>query len=162
MTRSKSFIVINRAEITKRRLRAMSRRIENPEIVWPRVGRFLSLVVRRQFATKGTYLGTPWAPLQPDYMLWKVMNGFPRQTLVMRGDLKDSFVGRPMGVETYRGKSAVFGSNDRKAVWHQYGTMRHGRQVNPPRPMLVVNPMVREEVVDIIRRYVRGRGEGVY
>lgn len=162
MARSRSFIVINKAEITKRRLRAMSRRIENPEIVWPRVGRFLSLVVRRQFATKGTYLGTPWAPLKPEYMLWKVMNGYPRQTLVMDGSLKNSWVDRPMSIETYRGSSAVFGSNDRKVVWHQYGTTRHGRQVNPPRPMLVVNAMVRDEVVDIVRRYVRGRGAGVY
>lgn len=159
---SKSVVVVNRAEITKRRLRAMGERVDNPEPAWPRVGRMLSLAVRKQFLTKGAYMGTPWRPLKPDYLLWKVLNGYPWQTLVMRGDLRDSFVERPMSVETYLGKSAVFGSNDRKVVWHQFGTFRNGKRVNPARPMLVVNQMIRDEVVDIMRKYVRGRGEGVY
>lgn len=159
---SKNFVVINNAEITKRRLRAMGRRIDNPEPAWPRVGRFLSMVVRRQFSTKGAYLKTPWDPLKPEYMLWKVMNGYPRQTLVMDGSLRSSFVGRPMDVEVYMGKSAVFGSSSDLAVWHQKGTYRDGKRVNPPRPMLFVNRHVAEEVTDILRRYIRGRGAGVY
>lgn len=159
---SKTFVMINKAEITKRRLRAMGRRIENPEPAWPRVGRFLSMVVRRQFATKGAYLNTPWKPLRPEYLLWKVANGYPKQTLVMDGTLRSTFVGRPMDVETYKGASATFGSNSDLAVWHQRGTYRNGKRVNPPRPMLVVNDHVAEEVTDILRRYVRGRGAGVY
>lgn len=159
---SKSFVVVNKAEVTKRRLRAMGARIDNPTPVWPRVGRMLSLAVRRQFLTRGSYMGTPWKPLKPDYRLWKVLNGYPWQTLVMRGDLRDSFVQRPMSVETYLGKSAVFGSDDRKVVWHQFGTFRNGKRVNPARPMLVLNGMIREEIVDIVRSYVRGRGDGVY
>lgn len=159
---SKNFVVINKGEITKRRLRAMALRIENPEPAWPRVGRFLSMVVRRQFSTKGAYLGTPWKPLKPEYMLWKVAHGYPKQTLVMDGTLRRSFVDRPMKVETYRGKSASFGSDLDLAIWHQRGTRRNGKQVNPPRPMLVVNRAVAEEVTDIMRRYIRGRGAGVY
>lgn len=159
---SKSFVVVNKAEITKRRLRAMGHRIENPEPAWPRVGKMLSQAVRQQFITRGSYLGTPWKPLKPDYLLWKVMNGFPWQTLVMRGDLRNSFTDRPMSVESYLGKSAVFGSDDRKVVWHQFGTFRNGKRVNPARPMLVVNQMIRDETTDIVRRYIRGRGDGVY
>lgn len=157
-----SIITINDAEITKRRLRAMKERINNPDRAWPRVGRYLSITTNKQFATKGAYLGTPWAPLQPDYLLWKVANGYPRATLVMRGDLKQSLTGRPMGIERYNGKSAVFGSGDRKFIWHQKGTKRNGRQVNPPRPMIVLTPTVRAEITDIMRRYIRGRGPGVY
>lgn len=159
---SSNFVVINDAEITKRRLAAMKVRVQDPSRAWPRVGRFLSTVVRRQFTTKGSYLGTPWAPLKPEYALWKVINGYPRQTLVMDGSLRSSFVSRPMDIEHYRGQVAHFGSSRDTAIWHQRGTRRNGKQVNPPRPMLVVNPMVREEVTDIVRRYIRGRGDGVY
>ena len=159
---SKSFVVVRKADVTKRRLRAMGRRINNPEPAWPRVGRFLSLTVRKQFITKGAHLGTPWKPLKPDYLLWKVMRGYPWQTLVMDGSLRDSFVERPMSVESYLGKSAVFGSDDRKVVWHQFGTFRNGKRVNPARPMLVANQHVHDEVTDILRRYIRGRGDGVY
>lgn len=159
---SKSFVVINKAEITKRRLRAMAKRVENPEPAWPRVGAFLSMVVRRQFATKGAYLNTPWDPLKPEYLLWKTVNGYPRQTLVMDGSLRRSFVGRPMDIETYKGASAKFGSSSDLAVWHQRGTHRNGKRVNPPRPMLFINEPVAEEITDILRRYIRGRGAGVY
>lgn len=159
---SKSFVVVNKAEITKRRLKAIGGRIDNPEPAWPRIGRMLSHAVRRQFITKGAYMGTPWKPLKPNYLLWKVTHGYPWQTLVMRGDLRDSFTHRPMSVETYLGKSAIFGSSDRKVVWHQFGTFRNGKRVNPARPMLVATPMIRDEAVDIMRKYIRGRGEGVY
>jgi phage virion morphogenesis protein len=155
-------IVIKPAEISKRRLRRMQDRIDNLDRVWPRVGRYLSGQVRRQFSTRGAHMGTPWAPLKPEYLLWKVANGYPRSTLVMRGDLKNSFVQRPMSVEIYRKDTAVFGSDDPKAVWHQYGTKRNGKQVNPPRPMLVFTTEIKSEMVDIVRRYIRGRGPGVY
>lgn len=161
-SRHRTLKVESNTKDVRAKLRVMGDRIANPDEVWPRVGRYLSLVVRRQFYTRGSYLGTPWAPLKPDYLLWKAVNGYPQQTLVMRGDLRDSFGGRPMGIEKYRGNTAVFGSDDKKAIWHQKGTRRNGRQINPARPMLVLNPMVREEITDIVRSFVMDRDRGKY
>lgn len=141
----------------KRRIRAMEMRAEDATRVWPRVGSYLSRQVRRQFTTRGAAMGTPWEPLKPQYRTWKVSHGYPRSILVRTGDLRSSFTHRPMDIEHYTPKTGTFGSNDPKAVWHQYGTHRHGKQVNPPRPMLVVTPEMSAEIRKLIAKHVAGK-----
>lgn len=143
----------------KRRLRLIDKRADNPEGAWPRVGSYLSRQVRRQFVTEGSHFGKKWRPLKKSYRLWKVRHGHSRKILVQTGSMRDSFTRRPMAIEEYQGKSAVFGSDHRLAKFHQYGTRRHGKQVNPPRPMLIITKEVRQDIRDILAKYVTGKRE---
>jgi phage gpG-like protein len=142
----------------KKSLTEMGERARSVEKAWPSVGSYLSNQVNQQFVTEGRRFGTPWRPLKPEYKLWKMRHGFSRKILRQTGKLKESFTGRPMDIEEYRGNSATFGSSLDSAVWHQKGTRRNGKRVNPPRPMLVATKEVRLEVKRILLRYItRGR-----
>lgn len=138
----------------KRRLGTFERRADNIRAVWPRVGRYMSSVTRRQFTTAGTFLKTPWKPLKPEYKLWKVRNGYSRAILIKTGEMRSSFTSRPMDIEEYHSDHAIFGSSNPLAVYHQYGTRRNGRKILPARKILVTNKMVRSEIRDIIAKYI--------
>jgi phage virion morphogenesis protein len=130
-------------------------RLKNLEPAWAKVGSYLSQVNRRQFATEGAYLGKPWRPLKPEYMQWKIKNGYGRRkTLVQTGAMRASFTSRPMSIEVYKGDSATYGSNDYKAKWHQYGTHRNGKRAIPPRPIIVKTPKLTRDIRDIIAEYL--------
>lgn len=139
---------------TKRKLRTYERRVDNVRAAWPRVGRYLASVTRRQFTTKGAFLKTPWKPLKPEYRLWKVRNGYSRAILIQTGDMRSTFTSRPMDIEEYHSNYAVFGSSHPLARYHQYGTRRNGKRVLPARKILVTNKMVRSEVRDIVADYI--------
>jgi phage virion morphogenesis protein len=141
------------------RVNKIRKRVQDPsDAVWRQVGSYLSKQVDRQFITEGAHLGpSPWQPLKPAYRMWKIRHGYSRKILVQTGELRRSFTSRPMGIEEYHGQYAIFGSDLQKAVWHQYGTERHGKRVNPPRPMLVVNPDVRRDIKDILTNYIVGK-----
>lgn len=133
----------------------MRLRMKNLEPAWVKVGSYLSQVNRRQFATEGAYLGKPWKPLKPDYLQWKVRNGYGgRKTLVQTGALRASFTSRPMSLEVISGNKAMFGSTDRKAVWHQHGTHRNGKRAIPARPIIVKTPKLSRDIADIIAEYI--------
>lgn len=137
-----------------RKLVAMSRRVDDLTPIWPKIGLFLSREVSKQFTTHGAYMGTPWAPLKPDYRAWKIANGFPGKTLVMTGDMKSTFVRRPMQREIYHRDHAIFGSDDQKARWHAAGTERDGRQILPARPIMVIRTYQKNRVKKIMRNYI--------
>lgn len=139
-----------------RRFREIANNADTIEKAWPEVGRYLSSAVSRQFSTSGAYLGTPWRPLKPEYRLRKLRSGFGRRILVQSGEMRGTFTGRPMQIEIYSGNSAIFGSANQKAIWHQHGTHRDGKRVNPPRPMLRVTAFVRRDVKDIMKKHVLG------
>jgi phage gpG-like protein len=146
---------INGINQVKGRFNGMSMRAKDVSRAWPHVGSYLSRAMMRQFVTEGKYLGRPWKPLQPDYRLWKIRNGYSRKILVQTGQMRKTFTSRPMDIEQYRGNRARFGSSDQKAVWHHYGTRRNGKRVNPPRKILVVNKRIRRDVRDILAKYIR-------
>lgn len=126
--------------------------------IWPIVGKHISGEVRKQFTTKGAYLGRrPWKPLKARTVREKVAAGYPKAPLVRTGKLKRSFTKRPMDIEVYGPKSARFGSSEKTAVWHQKGTKRHGKRVNPPRPMLIATRKMRADVRDIIAKELTGK-----
>lgn len=136
------------------RLRNLSHRAKDVRPVWARFGLYLSRQVARQFASRGTWLGTPWRPLTPEYRLQKRRKGFGSRILVASGELKGSFTGRPMKVERYGVSSAVYGSDLDTAVWHQHGTHHKGKQVNPPRPMLVPNPKMTKFLKRLLKQHL--------
>lgn len=139
---------------TKFRIKAVNTRANNLMPVWPKVGSYLSRSNRKQFTSRGLYYGTPWKPLQPEYALWKLHHGYGRRPLVLSGAMKTSLTSRPMSVERYHRQSAEYGTNNRLAVFHQYGTRRHGKRAIPARPMMKVTPLVRRDIRDIIKTYV--------
>lgn len=138
------------------RLTAIQGNLNNTTPMWSNVGSYLSASVKRQFATEGAYYGRPWKPLKPRYAAWKATRGYSGKILVQTGAMRASFVSRPMGIEVYSGKSAIFGSADQKAIWHQFGTHRNGKRVNPPRPMFVITAKVRQDVLTIMKEHILG------
>lgn len=147
----------NGAPALKRHLRVMERRVQDPSKVWPRIGSYLSKTFNKQFTTEGKHLGRPWKPLTPSYAKWKRRHGYSRKILVQTGDMKASLTRRPMDIEDYRGRSAVFGTSNQKAVWHHYGTRKGGQRVNPSRPIIVMTPGVRKDIKNIVQSYIVGR-----
>lgn len=156
MAGSASFTISGDRDVS-RKIRAYGTRAEDVSKAWPRVGSYLSRAVRQQFVTEGVRFGKPWKPVKPAYRLWKIRNGLSRKTLVATGAMRQSFVGRPMDIEEYRGNTAVFGSSDPKAVWHHYGTRRDGKRVNPARPILVITNDVAKDVRQILADHITGR-----
>lgn len=155
---------IDRAKVKKVTLQidAMSKRTKNLTPVWKTVGSYLAMANRKQFATHGAYYGTPWKPLKPDYLQWKIKNGYSRKTLVQTGSMKASFTSRPMTIEKYYPKKAEFGSNHPLAKFHHNGTHRNGKRAIPPRKIMSKNKQVTKAVRSIIADYiVNGRTTGV-
>lgn len=138
-------------------LKGVARRVKRPLPALRQVGSFIAASNRRQFATHGAYYGKPWKPLQPDYLQWKIRNGYSRRTLVMTGDMRVSFVSRPMSIEKYYGDSATFGSDHWLAKFHQYGTYRNGRRAIPPRPIMKKTKVLVRGVAGIIKGHVLGK-----
>lgn len=119
------------------------------------VARYLGSEVRKQINSKGSHFGTPWAPLKPSYLQWKIQHGFPRTILVKTGDLRRSFV-RPSDLidATYPDK-IVLRSKDFKAILHQTGAGHL-----PIRPILKLTPDVKKGIREIVAGIVFGDGRG--
>ena len=136
------------------RIRAMRTRLKDMTPMWAKVGSYIAQVNRRQFATHGGYLGKPWKPLKPDYLQWKISEGYSKRTLVQTGGMRASFVSRPMSVEDYNGDTATFGSNHPLAKFHQHGTHRNGKRAIPARPIVVKTPKMTRDIRDIVAEYI--------
>jgi phage gpG-like protein len=144
------------------KLQEMAARAKNPQAAWVNVGSYLAAVNRRQFATQGAYLnGVPWKPLKPYYLQWKVKSGYSKRILMQSGAMRLSFTSRPMAVEVYSGSSARFGSDHPLAKYHQYGTKRNGKRVNPKRQIVKVTPKVRGDVKTILANHITGKHTNV-
>jgi phage virion morphogenesis protein len=138
----------------KWKIKAIASRADNLTPAWPKVGSYLSQANRKQFTSRGAYYGTPWKPLKPAYAQWKLRNGYGRRVLVLTGAMKISFISRPMSVERYYKQSAVFGSDNRLAPFHQYGTHRNGKPAIPARPIMKVTPKVAADIKAMLQEYV--------
>lgn len=136
-------------EHTVMTLRGIADRSANLIPVWPRVGDEIAQAMVRQFATGGAYLGQPWAPLDPDYVRWKVSHGGSPRILIDSGQMMRTFTGRPMSIERYRRQDADFGSTSDIAPFHQHGT-RH----MPARPIMVAAPPLTSRIRDHVARYI--------
>lgn len=150
-------IIVKGREKTKAAINAVALRTRRPTPAWPKVGVVMNKAVAKQFATKGAYFGTPWKPLTPRYLSWKLAHGFPRDILIMTGQMRGTLVSRPMNIEEYMGNRAVFGTSNQKAIWHHHGTRYRGQQVNPPRPILKATQPLAEDVADVLAEYIMGR-----
>lgn len=154
---SRSYVRVTGVRQARLRVKAIKKRAGDVSGAWPSVGAYLSRVATRQFTTEGAFLGRPWAPLKPEYRLWKIRSGYSRKILVRTGGLRNEFTKRPMQLEVYTGNSATFGSTSELSVWHHRGTKRDGKQHIPARPILYVTPTVSKDVRDILAKRIIGR-----
>lgn len=137
-------------------LQGLGKRAQDLRPAWMKVGKYISNQTYEQFRTNGAKHGTPWKPLTPEYAFRKRQAGFTGPILVRGGKLRRSFLW-PDLILTNKKQYAEFGSELDLAKWHQYGTRKDGKQVNPPRPMLVVTPLVRKRIARIIEDHIAGR-----
>ena len=151
-----SITMSRRGENVSVKVKGISNRVKRPAAAFKQVGSYIAASNRRQFATHGAYYGTPWKPLKPDYLQWKVRSGYSRRTLVMTGGMRASFVSRPMKIEKYYGDTAEFGSDHWLEKFHQYGTFRNGKRAIPPRPIMKKTPVMVKGVAGIIKAHVLG------
>lgn len=132
-----------------RKLAETGARARDLRPAWPAVGDYMARTAAQQFATEGARLGTPWSPLKPPYLRWKIRHGFSPAILIRTGAMRDSYTSRPMSVEEYGRSSAEFGSDDPKAHFHQFGTRNM-----PARPILTKTPEMEGTVGDVLAHYI--------
>lgn len=131
-------------------LSEMADRTQGVEPAWPAVGDVIAEAMLDQFATEGAHLnGVQWAPLQPDYLRWKIRKGFHPERLRQTDQMRLSLLSRPMAVEEYRPMSATFGTDDPKAPFHQNGTSRM-----PQRKIINVTEDLADDVNSVLARYI--------
>lgn len=137
-----------------RELRKLDRNSLNLTTVWRRAGSRIARDNRRQFATKGSFQGTPWKPLAASTLKQKLRSGGRKAPLRKTDALFRSFTGRPMGIEQIGPHDAHFGSPLQTAVWQQNGTHRNGKRHIPPRPIQKLNPATKQEIIDMVLKHV--------
>ncbi len=80
-------------------------------------------IMRKQFATEGSYGSGGWAPLSPTYEEWKSLNFPGKKILEATGLLKDSLTGEnDYFVEEMTKDSLLLGTQIDYAKYHQRGT----------------------------------------
>jgi phage gpG-like protein len=94
------------------------------------------------FATQGSLAGG-WAPLSPNYGLWKAVNEAGRPMMVSSGKLLASVSSTQKLVRQMTGKSMRIGSDVSYAHFHQNGTRKM------PQRKVVVLP---ESVIKVMKR----------
>lgn len=147
---------ISGAQVLRRQLREMSDRAQDATPVWPRVGGVIAEASREAFNSAGfSITGTPWAPLSPRYLRWKIRNGFDPRILHKTGALRADMTSRPMGKEVYTPSTATFGTSLRSPKGAPYPKfLQGGTRYMPARPFLVVTPEMRDDITTILRDYV--------
>lgn len=94
------------------------------------------------FANAGKRWRTPWKPLAPSTLGEKLRLGYPADTLIRTGDLRDSLTKRPLSIERLRPHELEAGTAVSYAGFHQSGTKRM-----PARKLVNAKQVQREGVV---------------
>jgi phage gpG-like protein len=134
----------------KQLLSEMADRTRGVYHVWPKVGDVIAGALDKQFESEGAYFyARKWKPLQPDYLAWKIRNGYDPRRLHQTGAMRRSLTSRPMSLENYFGNRAVFGTRDRKAAFHQNGT-----RFMPKRQIIRVTEDLADDVSSVIAKWI--------
>lgn len=121
-----------------------------------KVGNVVQRHIRKQFATKGAWMGTPWKPLAKSTIKQKRELGFGNRILVRTGDMKAGLTKSPMNIEWYTNTTGVYGSAEQRAIWQHFGTRRNGRRHIPPRTLLKVTPLLKADIIALLRKQSLG------
>jgi phage gpG-like protein len=76
------------------------------------------------FQNAGKRWKKPWRPLAPATVADKMRLGYPKDTLIRTGALRDSLSRRPLGIERLRPHDLEAGTNTNYAHFHQHGTSK--------------------------------------
>lgn len=146
-------------EASAKRLRSISKNAPNAlDDVGYAFGVYLGRQVYKQFRTNGAWFGTPWRPLTPEYAARKTAEGYGGQPILVKtGELRREFR-FPKNIIRHTSKRWVYGTDSDLAAWHHYGTYRDGKQVNPPRPIIVVTPLMEKQLARLIKNAILGKG----
>jgi hypothetical protein len=135
-------------EGTQLRAAALAAALIDLRPFWPKVVDLFRDWEERQFQTEGTFWGTPWKPLSPQYAAWKAAHAPTRGILVLTGALKRAAT-TPTRIASPR--TLTLRIDDKKARWHHYGEGN-----NPARPLLMeaLPPQARLELDQAAEEYV--------
>lgn len=108
---------------------------------------------RLNFLTKGTFSGSPWPPLSPEYGAWKILNRGPRPLMVDTAKLKRSLTSLRGSPSEIGLQSATFGTSVPYARYHQTGTRKM-----PSRTIVFVPPLFAQRLAqEVVSHIIYGR-----
>lgn len=121
---------------------------------WPRVVPAFIRWMRMQFESEGSYGGSPWAPLSPEYLAWKMVHYPGKSILQAEGDLRQA-ASRPE--REARPLDLVLTIVDPKIEYHQEGTDNMPARPLifehlPPDAVLELEDLAEEYADDMARR----------
>ena len=133
------------------------------------IRRSIAVAMERQFTSRGSFFGTPWAPLRPFTLAQRRKRGRGKQGDAPLRDTDRLFrsitrVTDPEGIRVSGPSSLRWGTRVPYAYKHQVGFTSElfGREVEvPARPMLPETawpPEVRKQWVEAIIRHVKPKG----
>jgi hypothetical protein len=103
------------------------------------------------FGSQGGILGARWAPLSPQYKIWKAKHYPGRGINIRTGKTKESF-----DYKSSRDELTIYNTNDEVFKFLQLGTSKM-----PARPMIKVNDGFKEIVKLAIQHDIRSKLERV-
>lgn len=114
----------------RRELQAMRLRAADVRPAWDALLTWWAARNVTHFANAGKRWKTPWKPLAPSTLGEKLRLGYPADTLIRTGDLRDSLSKRPLAIERLRPHELEAGTDVGYAGFHQSGTKKmHARKL---------------------------------
>jgi hypothetical protein len=109
---------------------------------------------KKQFSTKGSFLGTPWEMNAPGTLARKARLGQGSEPMVATGDLRDSLAGGKGKRSRVSRSSVSVGTSLFYSVFH----IRPRRQGVPARPPVGISEGQRKAALLTMENYILGRG----
>ena len=137
------------------KLGATRDRLDDLRPIWRALLPYLRKATERTFATEGGRIGAKWAPLTQPYAARKAAT-FPGQPILRATDaMFRSFTipGATDAIEEDEAQSLAYGSQDKKARYHQDGTPRMSQ-----RKILDVTEADRRQAKRLARAYLTNQG----
>lgn len=125
--------------------------VEDMRPAWQALARRFETAMERQFESEGSWGGTPWPPLSPDYARWKARVAPGQPILRLTNLLVDSLTDleSPASVHVIEPDFMVLGT----AV--EYGAFHHEGAGNLPQRKIVALPEAeRRQWVKVVQRFI--------
>lgn len=112
------------AEKAALRMQAIIDRSDQLQLVFEKARAELAAANAANFAANGLPSGGAWAPLDPQYGVWKSIRFPGRPTMVRSGRLFESLTTLTDSANKINGSTAQFGTTVEYARFHQRGTFK--------------------------------------
>ena len=114
--------------------------------------------IKKNWDTKGAYFGSGWPAIAETTLLQKLHDGYPSETLVATGALKNSLTGGSDWIRRLAKTQITLGTRNYKSRFHQGGVTSRGL---PKRKVLAITAADRKKIFQIFVDHfavLRGRG----